>query len=520
MNARERWEELQQRWAQGESLSPAEEQERLDYAAHDPRARRELEAFAALRAYAKAEGEPLSAALIDGVLEAVADGARLRAVTERELRVQPAIPSRRMGAWFVAAASLALAAALGTFALASPGTPKRLATSGPSVAQAVAARFSYAELVLTAGEVLVDGKVRRVDRRALRAGAMLTTGDGRACFTVEPAIDVCLAERTTVLLEALAAPSVRIRVDDGLALASLSRRRPGSSFALLAGDLSATARGTIFSARRERDEAEITVVEGNVQVARGGVSSQVGTRVRVRTGRGGALRREPIAADDEARLLRLRPGHALAITAALGFLELDSKVPGTSVSVDAGPRFPLPLQTRIGAGRHLLSWHDATGQRLESWVDVAAGESQRSSAPLGRTAEVAPNLALEKPSAASLLDAARSELGRANPRAALALYEKLRASYPASSEAHTVLPTVGRLRLDLGDAVAALRAFDAYLARPGTLAPEALSGRIRALRALGQRSSERAAIAQYLARYPKGLERPLLERRLAELGGP
>ena len=25
---------------------------------------------------------------------------------------------------------------------------------------------------------------------------------------------------------------------------------------------------------------------------------------------------------------------------------------------------------------------------------------------------------------------------------------------------------------------------------------------------------------QYLARYPKGLERPLLERRLAELGGP
>ena len=137
-----------------------------------------------------------------------------------------------------------------------------------------------------------------------------------------------------------------------------------------------------------------------------------------------------------------------------------------------------------------------------------------------RTAEVATSDAAEKPSAASLLNAARSELARGNPRAALALYEKLRASHPASSEAHTVLPTVGRLRLDLGNASAALRAFDAYLGRPGTLAPEALSGKIRALRALGQRGAERAAVQQYLARYPKGLERPLLERRLAELGGP
>jgi hypothetical protein len=51
------------------------------------------------------------------------------------------------------------------------------------------------------------------------------------------------------------------------------------------------------------------------------------------------------------------------------------------------------------------------------------------------------------------------------------------------------------------------------------LAPEALSGRIRALRALRQRPAEREAIQQYLARYPKGLERPLFEKRLKELDG-
>jgi tetratricopeptide (TPR) repeat protein len=123
----------------------------------------------------------------------------------------------------------------------------------------------------------------------------------------------------------------------------------------------------------------------------------------------------------------------------------------------------------------------------------------------------------DRPTPAALLEAARSEVGHGNRRAALGLYERLRSFYPTSPEAHTVLPTIGRLYLDLGDANRALRNFDAYLSNPGALAPEALSGKIRALRGLGQHSAEREAIQRYLARYPRGLEAPRFEKRLAEL---
>jgi tetratricopeptide (TPR) repeat protein len=308
---------------------------------------------------------------------------------------------------------------------------------------------------------LVDGRPAPVDRRALAAGHVLATGVGRACLTIDPAIDVCLAEHSEIRLESLAASSIRVRVETGLALASLSRRNPGSSFSLLAGNLSATAHGTTFAARHERGQAEVIVVEGSVEVARGGASSeQVGahSRLLLRSGEN-VFERSQLGPVEEERLLGLRATQG----SAFGVLELDSK------------------------------------------------------APLSRPPAVASSGSVEKPSPAVLLDAARAEVARGNARAALALYERLRALYPASAEGHTVLPTIGKLQLDLGDSARALHSFDAYLQRPGMLAPEALSGRIRALRALGQRQAERDAIQQYLARYPKGLERPLFEKRLREL---
>jgi hypothetical protein len=79
---------------------------------------------------------------------------------------------------------------------------------------------------------------------------------------------------------------------------------------------------------------------------------------------------------------------------------------------------------------------------------------------------------------------------------------------------------MGKLELNLGRQERALRHFDTYLRRSGALAPEALAGKIRALRALGRQTEELVAVRQYLARYPRGLEAPLLEKRLRELGPP
>jgi hypothetical protein len=467
---RERWAALQTRWAAGEALSAAEERERLAFAAYDSLAQRELEVFAALRARAADEGELVCGKLIGRVLEASRVGPRLRLVGSEKADARPlrakAQPSSSRP-WLFAAAGLGLAAALGGVLLAVVKAPQHLvAPAGHATPQSLR-KVARAELVLSAGQVLVDGLVTALDRRALAPGQVVATGEGRACLTIDPTIDVCLAEHSKIRLESLAASSIRVRVETGLALASLSRRNPGSSFALLAGDISATARGTTFAARHEAHQTEIIVVEGIVEVVRGGASSeQVGahSRVLMRSGEN-VFERSQIAPAEEARLLELRVMPDVGLRTAFGVLELDSK------------------------------------------------------APLSRALPVSSTGLVEKPSPAALLEAARAEVARGNGRAALAVYEKLRALYPASAEGHTVLPTIGKLQLDLDDSERALRSFDAYLKSPGMLAPEALSGRIRALRALRQRPAEREAIQQYLARYPKGLERPLFEKRLRELDG-
>jgi hypothetical protein len=367
----------------------------------------------------------------------------------------------------LAVAGLVLAAALGDVLLAVANAPKDVVATLPPrhAAPQPLPDVARAELAWSAGQVLIDGEVVPLDRRELAPGQVLATGEGRACLTIDPTIDVCFAEHTKIRLESLAASSIRVRVETGLALASLSRRNPGSSFALLAGDIAAIAHGTTFAARHEAHQTEIMVVEGIVEVARGGASSeQVGahSRVLIRSGEN-VFERSKLGPAEEARLLELRVVQGIGLRTAFGVPELDSK------------------------------------------------------APLSRPPRVNSSGPVERPSPAALLEAARAEVARGNRRAALALYEKVRTLYPASAEGHTVLPTIGKLQLDLGESERALRSFDAYLQSPGMLAPEALSGRIRALRALRQRSAEREAIQQYLRRYPKGLERPLFEKRLTEL---
>ena len=525
MTSRERWDELQSRWAQGDQLNEAEERERLAFAAVDAHARRELEAFAALRARAAEEGEPASQAFIDGVLAAVGTAPRLRLVGPETADGQAPIKTRRapLRSGWLLAGCLVLAAALGTAWLTTPKAPARASAPLAHVARPSSPALARAELSLSAGAVVVDGRAARVERRPLSAGQIVATSAGRACVTVDPTIDVCLAEHSKIKIESLLAASIRIRVESGLVVASLSRRNLGDSFALIAGDISATARGTIFAARQARDHAEVSVVEGTVEVARATEAPvPLHAHARARSAPGGAgFERSTLEPAEEAQLLGVKASAGAQIRTALGVLELGAtSSPGMRASIDDGPVLPLPLQSLLSAGRHGVRWRDGAGREQEAWVDILAGETRQLDAPQDRPLPVSSAAPAEKPTPAMLLDAARAEVARSNPRAALALYEKLRALYPSSAEAHTLLPTIGKLELDLGYAGRALRSFNAYLRSPGLLAPEALSGKIRALGALGQRQAEREAIQQYLARYPKGLEAPRLTRRLAELDRP
>jgi hypothetical protein len=321
----------------------------------------------------------------------------------------------------------------------------------------------------------------------------------------------------------LTASGVRLRVTRGTALASLSRRAPGTSFGLMMADVSAIAHGTTYVARHEGDESEVIVVEGVVEVARGrdqGVLVDAHSRVVV-PGKARAFVKGPVGRSEEARLLALMAPHRLWAGASLGVLDLAAMPPSTVQAIvdDEGP-LPLPLQTFVSAGRHGVVWRDATGAETTSWIDVPAGETRRLGPPSATSAHATASEPVEKPSATALLELARRELARGKSRPALSLYEQLRSTYPSSAEARTVLVTMGKLELDLGHPGRALDRFEGYLRGGGPLAPEALAGKARALRALGRTGEERRAIQQYLEAHRDGFETPLFTKRLSELGGP
>jgi hypothetical protein len=134
----------------------------------------------------------------------------------------------------------------------------------------------------------------------------------------------------------------------------------------------------------------------------------------------------------------------------------------------------------------------------------------------------APPLAPTPPTARELLtQARRHRTGQKWPAAAMA-YQTLIKQHPASPEARSGRVSLGLILLHhLGNPAGALRLFSGYLARTrrGALAQEAAYGRIRALRRLGRRAEELAALRDFLRRYPTGLQAPLVRQRLRQLTG-
>jgi len=189
---------------------------------------------------------------------------------------------------------------------------------------------------------------------------------------------------------------------------------------------------------------------------------------------------------------------------------------GERVVIDEQGPFELPVRLFVATGRHRVGLRAEQRAEASVDVDVDAGTARRlATAEIDETA--VSNAGSAPPTAKALLDGARQRLAAGDPRGARGLYRELRRAYPGSSEAATVLVTLGKLELELGSADRALSAFDAYVEHGGALVPEALSGRIRALRALGKPAEERRAIEQYLTRYPAGFEAPALKQRLATL---
>lgn len=116
-----------------------------------------------------------------------------------------------------------------------------------------------------------------------------------------------------------------------------------------------------------------------------------------------------------------------------------------------------------------------------------------------------------------MLGYARSLRASGDFRRAADVYRRIHAADPQSPSGRAALVSLGELLLSLNDAQGALRAFDSYLGRGGSLAQEALFGRARALRTLNRPAEERAAIDRFLAAYPNAPQSRVLRSRLAAM---
>jgi len=508
---------LQNRIARGEELSAEEERLRLAAGETDPLARRELELFAELRGRLD---EPDGALPNVALALAGARGVKLRVLGPDSTPVTGATRLRGRRGLALAAGSVTLLAAAGAWFLvrgtdSAPPTVARSAISPPPE-RAAAPTISRSELVFVSGDVRSGGGQAAIGQHPLATGARVTTAEGRACLTVDPGIDVCLGPESEVLLESLDEAAVRVRVQRGTAVAALSPRVHGHRFSLLAGDVVATARGTVFAVDLEPAgaPARVTVVEGKVAVRRGaGSETEVGAHSSLSVGDGAVGAPAAVGRTEEARLHSLLSPRELWQGNNLGVLEIGQATEGDRVLIDEHGPFELPLSLFVSTGRHRVALRGAERDgELGANVDVEAGAARRLS-----VAELGGPRASAALTAKDLLVQARKKLSAGDPRGALTLYRELRRAHPRSSEATTVLVTLGKLELDLGAPERALPAFDTYLERGGPLVPEALSGRVRALRALGRADEERRAIEQYLARFPTGFEAPSLKKRLATL---
>ena len=106
--------------------------------------------------------------------------------------------------------------------------------------------------------------------------------------------------------------------------------------------------------------------------------------------------------------------------------------------------------------------------------------------------------------APALFARALAEREQGQTFAALATFRSLQSRFPQSPQAVLSLVSLADLALDIGDAALALAACEQYLAAApsGTLVPEALVGRARALSSLGRAAEADAVWREIARRFP------------------
>jgi hypothetical protein len=223
-----------------------------------------------------------------------------------------------------------------------------------------------------------------------------------------------------------------------------------------------------------------------------------------------------------ARSARRAPGGwrrvavAVAVFLGLGGVASAAAWIGRSfVSPRAADRAPMPIRSSA----------EPRGQRSESVrAPLPPVAPSLPSPPARKLAAARPAAHVtigEAPSAtaASLFAEAARARHDGDLRRAVGFYGTLRSAFPDSEQARVASVSMGDLLLHLGEPAGALRAFDAYLAdvQAGPLREEALFGRARCLRRLGEERAEQETWVRLVRDFPGTAYGPIARQRLGEL---
>lgn len=494
-------------------LAPAEASRLEELAALSSQAAQELSVRRALTELDVPLSERSDEALVEEALSTLWESEKVVALRQDHQDSMPlpvtqtSSASRARGFALLSAAALGLAFT-GWYLQEGPSSESVEKAARLQVGNDVSALSSpqqtHVEFTLTSGEVLVGERRFRVGEEILETDSVVTVNEGYACLSLERSVDLCLTEHSRLKLEGLKENTQRLSLLSGKVIVSQPRNSHHNPLSVLFLGAQATAAGAVFSVERTSlAQATVTTLEGVVEVRAGSELSRVSAGQRLSFGGLSLSKSEPITRADEAGEQALLAPLPLWKPQNITVLNLESEPPGalaTIEGIEVG-RTPLSLLVRSGAAE--LRLERPGYEPMVEQATLRFGQELKLSFSLEpKTSERGVPTEKVLPSKEALLAEARAHMAGSRFDAAERSYRQLRQFYPSSPESHTVLLTLGHLRLDrLGDATGGLAAFQAYLGAGGALSQEAHLGKIRALRKLGRKAEEQKAMEHYSAIY-------------------
>jgi hypothetical protein len=533
------------RQAVGEALSADDTAFCERFASNHPASKREQELLEELEQLDAAPSAS-SRAIVDGALARLAAESAKVERDEVSLLKTPRMPRI---VWLSGAAAVA---AVGLALWLLPHKKPELVemTAQPAPAPRI-------ELMYAAGDVRIDGKAVNGLSVMLAEGSTLAVGEGSACLAMDPGIDVCTEGHTQLRLSRTHSVWRRLDLESGKVAVQLQPQPDGWRFSIVADGVWSTAVGTAFTVERSAEQGvQTTVLNGKVRVGSDGGREQIVAahqRAHVHGGNSALMAISRSEESPEWALLRPAPLWSNPVSATL---QLRGVAANAEIVLDAQTIGAGPLSTVVPAGAHsvqvrmngaVVAARDFTAQAgqlsvlsfsaqelapaaaVPAATEVPSVEPTHSAARVTGRHHVEPASSGEAaaqveataamPSPTDMLAEAHKQMRASRFDQAAAQYQALRQTYPDSPEARTVLVSLAELQVDrLGAPELALRNLDRYLeGGNGPLIEEARRVRIRALRALGNRSGEADAIEEFLTAHPKSFQAPALRERLGEL---